>query len=146
MKKLVALVVLVTGLISPLPTARETILAKAEPVPTLRIIEREPQTQVSRGAAEGHMREMVIQATAYTHTGQKTYTETWPHQGTIAVDPKVIPLGSEIWVTGYGWGKAEDTGKLIKGQIIDVFMETKQEAIRWGRQNVRIVVIPPARK
>ncbi|WP_459997059.1 3D domain-containing protein [Paradesulfitobacterium aromaticivorans] len=134
--------VLISGLISHLPTAREVVMAQPEPVLTTQAIEQKRPTQISRGAAEPPKREMIIQATAYTHTGQKTYTEIWPHRGTIAVDPKVIPLGSTIWVEGYGWGKAEDTGGAIKGQIIDLFMETEQEAVLWGRQNVRIVVIP----
>ncbi len=86
---------------------------------------------------------MIVESTAYTHTGYMTFTETWPRVGTIAVDPKVIPLGSIIEVPGYGIGVAEDTGRLIKGDIIDVFMDTEQEAITWGRRLVKIRVILP---
>lgn len=108
-----------------------------------RVIALKPQLTISRGEESRKGYEMTIEATAYTHTGHQTFTETWPKAGTIAVDPKVIPLKSEIWVEGYGWGVAEDTGGLIKGNIIDLFMETKQEAVIWGRQQVRIIVIPP---
>ena len=86
---------------------------------------------------------MIVEATAYTHTGYMTFTETWPRVGTIAVDPNVIPLGSIIEVSGYGIGIAEDTGGLIKGDIIDVFMDTEQEALNWGRRLVKIRVILP---
>jgi 3D (Asp-Asp-Asp) domain-containing protein len=85
--------------------------------------------------------EIVVEATAYTHTGHKTYTGTWPHRGTIAVDPGVIPLGSRLYVEGYGPGVAEDTGGVIKGLKVDLFMETENECWEWGRRivNVRIL-------
>lgn len=89
---------------------------------------------------------MIVEATAYTHTGYRTATMTWPKVGTIAVDPKVIPMGSIIDVPGYGVGIAEDTGGLIKGEIIDLFMETEKEAIQWGRRLVKIRVIYPDKK
>lgn len=80
-------------------------------------------------------------ATAYTHTGYRTATGTWPSRGTIAVDPKVIPLGTRLYVDGYGEGVAVDTGGLIKGARIDVFMETKDEAILWGKRPVEVRII-----
>lgn len=80
-------------------------------------------------------------ATAYTHTGYRTATGTWPSRGTIAVDPKVIPLGTRLYVDGYGEGVAVDTGGFIKGARIDVFMETKDEAILWGKRPVEVRII-----
>ncbi|MBC7340849.1 MAG: 3D domain-containing protein [Clostridia bacterium] len=77
-------------------------------------------------------------ATAYTHTGNRTATGTWPEVGTVAVDPKVIPLGTRLWVEGYGWGTALDTGRLIRGRRIDVFMPSRAEALEWGRKRVRV--------
>jgi len=82
-----------------------------------------------------------VQATAYTHTGNTTFTGIYPQIGTIAVDPKVIPLGSRMWVEGYGYGIAQDTGGLIKGNIIDLFMDTKQDCLRWGRRWVKVYVL-----
>lgn len=79
-----------------------------------------------------------MEATAYSYTGFRTFTGTWPKQGTIAVDPKVIPLGSRMWVESYGYGKAEDTGSAIKGNIIDVFMESEKECWEWGRRKVKV--------
>lgn len=80
-----------------------------------------------------------VEATAYTHTGNQTYTGTWPSRGTIAVDPSRIPLGTKVWVEGYGWATAEDTGRLIKGDIIDLFHDTEKECWDWGRQKVTVI-------
>lgn len=84
---------------------------------------------------------MTVQATGYTHTGSKTATGTYPHRGTIAVDPDVIPLGTKIYVPGYGYGVAEDTGGAVQGHIIDLFFESRAEAIKWGRRTVTIKII-----
>ncbi len=81
------------------------------------------------------------QATGYTHTGNRTATGTIPKRGTVAVDPRVIPLGSKLYIPGYGYGVAEDTGGAVKGNIIDLFFETREEAIKWGRRNVTIYVL-----
>jgi len=78
---------------------------------------------------------------AYCLNG-KTSCGTSPGLGTIAVDPRVIPLGSKIYVPGYGWGKALDTGGNIKGKIIDIWLPTHQECLKWGRKTKTIKVIP----
>lgn len=59
----------------------------------------------------------------------------------IAVDPKVIPLGSKVWVEGYGNAIAGDTGGAIKGNKIDVFIPTQSQALKWGRKNVKIKIL-----
>lgn len=89
----------------------------------------------------GPKREIVMTATAYTHTGNCTFTGVYPHIGTIAVDPGVIPLGTRLWVEGYGYGIAQDTGGVIKGNIIDLFMDTKSECLRWGRRRVKVYIL-----
>lgn len=59
--------------------------------------------------------------------------------GSIAVDPRVIPLGTRLRVEGYGEGIASDTGRLIKGRRIDVW---KASGCReWGRRDVLVEVI-----
>lgn len=57
------------------------------------------------------------------------------------MDPRVIPMGSKVYVEGYGYAIASDTGSAIKGNIIDVFFNTKVEALNWGRRNVKIRII-----
>lgn len=82
-----------------------------------------------------------MEATAYTHTGNPTFTGVYPQPGTIAVDPKVIKLGTKMWVEGYGYGIAQDTGGLIKGNIIDLFMDTEAECWKWGRRQVQVYIL-----
>lgn len=60
---------------------------------------------------------------------------------TIAVDPNVIPLGTKVYVSGYGLAIAADTGGAIKGNIIDVFLNTHEECISWGRRNVTVQIL-----
>lgn len=63
-----------------------------------------------------------------------------PAAKVIAVDPKVIPLGSKVHVEGYGTAVAADTGGRIKGHKIDVFYSTKNSAYNWGRRAVTVKV------
>ena len=60
---------------------------------------------------------------------------------TIAVDPNVIPLGSKVYVHGYGTAIASDTGGAIKGNIIDVYFNSYSECIAWGRRNVTVDIL-----
>ena len=84
---------------------------------------------------------ITVEATAYTHTGNLTATGTVARVGVIAVDPNVIPLGTRVYVEGYGYAVAEDTGGAIKGNIIDLFMDTNQECINWGRRDVKVYIL-----
>jgi 3D (Asp-Asp-Asp) domain-containing protein len=61
----------------------------------------------------------------------------------IAVDPRVIPLHSQVWVEGMGWFQAEDKGKLIKGKRLDILMATHYRARRFGAQRRNITVMLP---
>ncbi|WP_294389337.1 3D domain-containing protein [uncultured Clostridium sp.] len=60
---------------------------------------------------------------------------------TIAVDPNVIPLGTKVYVSGYGVAIAADTGGAIKGNIIDVFLNTHEECMSWGRRQVTVQIL-----
>jgi len=76
-----------------------------------------------------------------------TKTGTRAKVGTIAVDPRKIPLGTELYIEGlygaknYGDGKAEDIGGAIKGNIIDLYFDTHKETINWGRQQVKVYIL-----
>ncbi len=97
---------------------------------------------VSRGGENIRFREaMDAIATAYTHTGYNTASGTKPHYGVVAVDPRVIPLGTRLYVDGYGHATALDTGSVIKGNRIDVFLESESEARRWGVRTVRVYIL-----
>ncbi|MCM0647996.1 3D domain-containing protein [Clostridium swellfunianum] len=60
---------------------------------------------------------------------------------TIAVDPTVIPLGSKVFIPGYGYAIASDTGGKIKGNIIDLYMNSVAECITWGRRPVTLNLV-----
>lgn len=74
-----------------------------------------------------------------------TSTGTKPKIGTLAADPKRIPYGTKIYIEGYGYGIVEDTGGALRSDKenirIDVFMETYEEAINWGKKEMIIYII-----
>lgn len=88
-------------------------------------------------------------STAYTPfcKGCSGYTATGinvkgkQHQRIIAVDPSVIPLGTRVWVEGYGEAIAADTGSSIVGNKIDVLFKSKSQALQWGRRTVTVKVL-----
>lgn len=104
--------------------------------------------KVSRGTSASG-KEFYVTATAYTPycdgcsgtSAAGINLRSNPNLKVIAVDPNVIPLGSKVWVEGYGYAIAGDTGGAIKGNKIDVLVQSKQEAIQWGRKKVRIKVL-----
>jgi 3D (Asp-Asp-Asp) domain-containing protein len=100
---------------------------------------------VYRGGATN---EFYMEATAYAPTVQETDGDPWmtasgmkSGHGVVAVDPKVIPLGSKLYVEGYGYAIAGDTGGAIKGKRIDVFFYSPDETARWGRRWVRVFLL-----
>lgn len=64
-----------------------------------------------------------------------------PNQKVISVDPKVIKLGSKVYVEGYGTAIAADTGGAIKGNKIDVLLPSQKEALKWGRKTVKVQIL-----
>jgi 3D (Asp-Asp-Asp) domain-containing protein len=89
-----------------------------------------------------------MEATAYTDDKQsqgkwvgQTATGVKPQIGVVAVDPKVIPLGTRLYVEGYGQAIAGDTGGAIKGNKIDLFLPNRGDCMRFGRQKVKVRVV-----
>ena len=87
------------------------------------------------------LRTLQVVATAYTYTGSKTATGVWPYEGGVAVDPSVIPLGSKLYIEGYGRARALDTGGAIKGNRIDLFYDSESECEAWGRRPVTVSIL-----
>ena len=84
-------------------------------------------------------------ATAYC-TGSITATGTTPVRSigglsTVAVDPSVIPLGSKLYVDGYGYAIASDTGGAIRGNKVDLYLNSLGECMNWGRRQVDVLVV-----
>ncbi len=102
-------------------------------------------------------KQLLVEATAYTNNAEDTVTydgrvltrsgydvtDTILYEGMriIAVDPAVIPLGTRVYIEGFGMAIALDTGSAIKGNIIDIMMDTKEEAVTFGRKPLTIWVI-----
>ncbi|PRT40013.1 cell wall-binding protein EntB [Bacillus wiedmannii] len=108
----------------------------------------------SKNNIQSAKRELTVVATAYTADPSENGTyggrvltamghdlTANPNMRIIAVDPKVIPLGSKVWVEGYGEAIAGDTGSAIKGNRIDVLMGSKSKAMNWGRQTVKVKIL-----
>ena len=106
--------------------------------------------QTSRGDDVRYSKVYTMEATAYcpdcdssgvTATGKKLKV------GYVAVDPKVIPLGTKLYVEtsdgykAYGFATAEDTGGAIKGKKIDLYYKTEKECSNFGRRNVKVYVL-----
>lgn len=97
---------------------------------------------VSRGGRVIRFRETRdMRATAYTYTGNNCATGVAPEPGIVAVDPRVIPLGTRLYIEGYGYARAMDTGGTVKGAAVDVFFTTREAALRWGVRQVRVYVL-----
>ena len=92
---------------------------------------------VSRGG-----RSVSMVATAYAAgtggAGWRTATGTGVYKGIVAVDPRVIPLGTKLYIDGYGSAVAADTGGAIKGNRIDLGFGSAGEAIQFGRRTVTV--------
>lgn len=80
-----------------------------------------------------------VDAVAY-HLPGKTASGLPVGKGVVAVDPKLIPLGTRLFVPGYGRAVAADVGTAIKGRIIDLWMPTTAAARSWGRKTVVITI------
>ncbi|MFK4310522.1 3D (Asp-Asp-Asp) domain-containing protein/uncharacterized protein YgiM (DUF1202 family) [Bacillus sp. RC242] len=130
--------------------AREIEKAKEE----AKAKEATKTQEVSKNNTQSAKRELTVVATAYTADPSENGTyggrvltamghdlTANPNMRIIAVDPKVIPLGSKVWVEGYGEAIAGDTGSAIKGNRIDVLMGSKSKAMNWGRQTVKVKVL-----
>lgn len=86
-----------------------------------------------------------VEATAYSpmESGMSAYTATGTlcQRGVIATDPNFIPLGTKVYIPGYGYAVAADTGGAIVGNIIDIAFDTVGECYEWGRQYLDIYII-----
>jgi 3D (Asp-Asp-Asp) domain-containing protein len=67
-----------------------------------------------------------------------------PDARIVAVDPKLVPYGSWVWIESLGWYRAQDCGGAIKGFRFDVLTATTKEAMEFGKQNLFAIVVPPA--
>ena len=103
------------------------------------------------GEVYTYKKTMQVKATAYTHTDKGcdmiTATGTTVHWGTVAVDPKLIPYGTKMFIVSndgkyvYGLSAAEDCGGSIKGNRIDLYMPTTSQCFSFGVRNCTVYFI-----
>ncbi|WHY54583.1 3D domain-containing protein [Peribacillus simplex] len=97
----------------------------------------------------GIEKEITVRATAYTAdcqgcsgtTATGVNLKANPDAKVISVDPSVIPLGSKVYVEGYGYATAADTGSAIKGNRVDIFVPNEKDAVNWGVKNVKVQIL-----
>ncbi len=118
--------------------------------PVSKVIERGTSGtyRTSRGSDFRYKEVLYMKAYAYTSNGYATTASGHVARvGYIAVDPRVIPLGSRVYIQGlngaptYGYAIASDTGGNIKGNIIDLYMNSTQECINWGARQVKVYIL-----
>lgn len=118
--------------------------------PVTKIVEngtKQPTVATSGGGTVSYSRVITVEATAYSGGGL-TASGTRARVGAIAVDPRVIPLGSRLYITSadgkswvYGYAVAEDTGGAIKGNRIDLYFNSEAQCNSFGRQNAKVYIL-----
>lgn len=130
------------------PATKESAPATKESTPTTKD-DATTKESASKTNDTAGLKVITMEASAYTAScnGCTGITATGinlkenPNTKVISVDPSVIPLGSKVNVEGYGVAIAGDTGGAIKGNRIDVFIPNKQDAIKFGRKQVKVTIL-----
>ena len=121
-------------------------LQKKNSMPLTGVVDEGVWNRLSRAPSlTGDYKQMMsMQATAYAPnvggTGF-TYSGNYAGKGHAAVDPAVIPIGSILFVEGYGYCIADDIGRSVKGNIIDVGVDTIEQAYNWGSKQVKVYLV-----
>lgn len=124
----------------------EEVVSKA-PKDKVVVLGTYPTMPVSRGGDPIPFTKVVkMRATAYSATGASTSTgrravRNPDGYSTIAVDPSVIHYGTKLFVQGYGFAIAADTGSAIVGNRIDVFFNTYHESVNWAVKYVNVYIL-----
>lgn len=110
------------------------------PTPIIVIENHQSTTFEATGYAIGHPYNTI------TKNGQPVINKGFMQVGgvdifTIAVDPKIIPLGSLVYIDSLGLALATDTGRKIKGMLIDICFVSMDDAIKWGRRDIQVYVL-----
>ena len=135
------------------PETGSAALVKETPIPEEETPDPEEQAYPTMETLSGDVLAytacLTVEATAYSGGG-KTAMGTAAGEGTVAVDPDVIPLGSRLYITAedgsswvYGYAVAEDTGGSIQGERIDLFFWSESDCRSFGRRTAKVYVLAP---
>ena len=95
-------------------------------------------------------KEIICSATAYTGGGRTSSGMSCERDpdgiSTISVDPSIIPLGTMVYIEGYGYAVAADTGGSVKGNKIDVYFNSLSECYNWGSKSVKVTILGDSSK
>ena len=109
---------------------------------TLMTLERASNTEFNPSRSS---RSLTMNASAYSAyddgNGHYTFSGSLVRKGLVAVDPRVIPLGTRLYIPGYGHAIADDIGGAIKGNRIDLAYGSHREAMDFGRQQVTVYIL-----
>jgi len=111
------------------------------------IVDNETFTYIERHSGEPsrYNRSLIMRASAYSayDPGNGKYTSRGNvlRKGLVAVDPTVIPLGTRLYIKGYGYAIADDVGSAIKGQRIDLAFNSRREALNFGVQRITVYIL-----
>ena len=135
------------------PKDRDARLAKERKIQAQKLAEKrkkeqeEKEKQAQSAPKNVSGRTITMRSTAYTSDPSEnggystTAMGTAIRYGVAAVDPNVIPLGTRLYIEGYGYARAEDTGGAIKGNKIDLVFGSKSQSNNWGRRTVRVTIL-----
>ena len=135
------------------PKDRDIRLAKERKIQAQKLLEKrkkeqeEKEKQAQSAPKNVSGRTITMRSTAYTSDPSEnggystTAMGTAIRYGVAAVDPNVIPLGTRLYIEGYGYARAEDTGGAIKGNKIDLVFGSKSQSNNWGRRPVRVTIL-----
>lgn len=142
--------------------SREVVNEAIVQQPTAKVIAmgtlKDQPARLSRGGSVNYSKRYRMKATAYTASygdtgkspGESGYgitasgTRVRRNTGgysTVAVDPRVIPLGTKLYIEGYGYAVAEDTGGAIKGNTIDLYFDSSSQVSTWGVRYVDVYIV-----
>ncbi|NHC38612.1 peptidoglycan-binding protein [Bacillus sp. MM2020_1] len=135
----------------PFPVSAKPIIAHAKKKSTspIKLTSSNRSKETKKVKETKETKEITVKATAYTASceGCSGITKTGinikdnPQKKVIAVDPSVIPLGSKVYVEGFGEAIAADTGGAIKGKRIDIFIPSEQDALDFGVKKLKVTIL-----
>lgn len=138
----------------PLRDEPKEDIVEVQEEPVQEIVEEEPlHVRLEQMASRGEIRSLNMTITAYDLSYEScgkyeddpaygiTASGTYAREGIVAVDPRIIPLHSRLYIEGYGIYLAEDTGGAIKGERLDLFILDHAEAVKFGEQKRKVYIL-----